>query len=127
MKRMNPLHNLNTIVEVMSSTGEYFDETRYSGRSTALALNYISQAILHPYTPVKVIDHESVKGVRASVQMNTRLVRIIQDMIATLKLQHFATSPRDGTITFGTPSSCIPAPPAPLPTSMWEPTPRRTY
>jgi len=102
---MNPLHDVGLIANTIQMTGEYFDQSRRSGRSTALALTYISQAILHPYKPIIVVDHEQHKGVRASVAMNVALIHKIADMVAALKLQHFTFSTRDGTITFGTPVS----------------------
>lgn len=61
MSKLNPLHTPEMIAQVISTTGEYFDPKRGSGRSTALALHYISNAIEHPLTPIRIKDHHEVK------------------------------------------------------------------
>lgn len=41
MTRMNPLHTAEIVAQHTRVTGEYFDQTRGTGRSTALALKFL--------------------------------------------------------------------------------------
>lgn len=82
MSKLNPLHTPEMIAQVISTTGEYFDPKRGSGRSTALALHYISNAIKHPLTPIIINDHHD------SVQADRQLAEIVKMMIFKLELKH---------------------------------------
>ena len=70
------------IAQVINTTGEYFDPKRGSGRSTALALHYISNAIEHPLTPIIIKDHHD------SVHADRQLAEIVKMMIFKLELKH---------------------------------------
>ncbi len=82
MSKLNPLHTPEMIAYVISTTGEYFDSKRGSGRSTALALHYISDAIGHPRVPIRIKDHHD------SVQADRQLAEIVKMMISKLELKH---------------------------------------
>ena len=82
MSKLNPLHTLEMIERVISTTGEYFDPKRGSGRSTALALHYISNAIERPLTPIIIKDHID------SGDAHRRLAEIVKMMIFKLELKH---------------------------------------
>ena len=82
MSKLNPLHTPEMIAQVISITGEYFDPKRGSGRSTVLALRYISNAIEHPLTPIIIKDHHD------SVQADRQLAEIVKMMIFKLELKH---------------------------------------
>ena len=82
MSKLNPLHTPEMIAQVISATGEYFDPKRCSGRSTALALHYISNAIERPLTPIRIKDHHD------SVQADRQLAEIVKIMIFKLELKH---------------------------------------
>ena len=82
MSKLNPLHTPEMIAQVISTTGEYFDPKCGSGRSTALALRYISDAIGHPRVPIRIKDHHD------SVQADRQLMENVKMMIFKLKLKH---------------------------------------
>ena len=82
MSKLNPLHTPEMIAQVISATGEYFDPKRGSGRSTALALRYISDAIEHPRAPIRIKDHHD------SAQADRQLTEIVKMMIFKLELKH---------------------------------------
>ena len=82
MSKLNPLHTPEMIAQVISTTGEYFDPKRGSGRSTALALRYISAAIEHPRVPIRIEDHHD------SVDADRHLAEIVKMMIFKLELKH---------------------------------------
>lgn len=82
MSKLNPLHTPEMIAQVISTTGEYFDPKRGSGRSTALALHYISNAIEHPLTRIIIKDHID------SGEAHRRLAEIVKMMIFKLGLKH---------------------------------------
>ena len=82
MSKLNPLHTPEMIAQVISTTGEYFDPKCGSGRSTALALRYISDAIEHPRAPIRIRDHHD------SVQADRQLVENVKMMIFKLELKH---------------------------------------
>ena len=82
MSKLNPLHTPEMIAQAISTTGEYFDPKRGSGRSTALALHYISNAIEHPLTPIRIKDHHD------SVQADRLLAENVKMMIFKLELKH---------------------------------------
>lgn len=82
MSKLNPLHTPEMIAQVISTTGEYFDSKWGSGRSTALALRYISDAIGHPRVPIRIMDHHN------SVQADRLLAENVKMMIFKLELKH---------------------------------------
>ena len=82
MSKLNPLHTPEMIAQVISTTGEYFDPKRGSGRSTALALHYISNAIERPLTPIIIKDHHD------SVDADRQLAENVKMMIFKLELKH---------------------------------------
>lgn len=82
MSKLNPLHTPEMIAQVISATDEYFDPKRGSGRSTALALRYISDAIENPRAPIRIKDHHD------SVQADRLLAEIVKKMIFKLELKH---------------------------------------
>lgn len=82
MSKLNPLHTPEMIAQVISATGEYFDPKRGSGRSTALALRYISDAIEHPRTPIKIKDHHD------SIEADRHLAELVKKMVFKLELKH---------------------------------------
>jgi hypothetical protein len=82
MSKLNPLHTPEMIAQVISTTGEYFDPKRGSGRSTALALHYISDAIELPRAPIRIKDHYD------SAQADRHLAETVKMMIFKLELKH---------------------------------------
>ena len=82
MSKLNPLHTPEMIAQVISATGEYFDPRRQRGRSTALALRYISDAIEHPRAPIRIKDHHG------SVLADRQLAENVKMMIFKLELKH---------------------------------------
>jgi hypothetical protein len=82
MSKLNPLHTPEMIAQVISTTGEYFDPKRGSGRSTALALHYISDAIELPRAPIRIKDHYD------SAQADRLLAENVKMMIFKLELKH---------------------------------------
>ena len=82
MSKLNPLHTPEMIAQVISTTGEYFDPKRGSGRSTALALHYISNAIEHPRAPIRIKDHHD------SLEADRKLAESVKKMILKLELKH---------------------------------------
>lgn len=95
MTRINPLHNPDTIIKQMEMTGEYPDAERRTGRSTAIALRIIAEAIANPYAVIHVRDHEDNKV------NNIALTREINVMCFKLGLEHFVTNLPLCTVTFG--------------------------
>lgn len=69
-------------MRMIAATGDYFDPKRGSGRSTALALHYISNAIEHPRAPIRIKDHHD------SVQADRLLAENVKMMIFKLDLKH---------------------------------------
>ena len=82
MSKLNPLHTPEMIMRVIAATGDYFDPKWGSGRSTALALHYISNAIEHPRAPIRIKDHHD------SREADRKLAEIVEMMILKLELKH---------------------------------------
>ncbi|QHJ82048.1 MAG: hypothetical protein [Bacteriophage sp.] len=55
--KLHPLHEPEALLQGMLASREYPSRVRRTGRSTALALTYIAQAIASPYTPIPLRDH----------------------------------------------------------------------
>lgn len=58
MSKLHPLHEPEALLQGMLASREYPDMVRGTGRSTALALKYIAEAIETPYQPVRLRDHQ---------------------------------------------------------------------
>lgn len=82
------------IYEHLLATGEYLGARR-TGRSTAMALSYIAQAMKTPGVPVYVHDHWD------SSAAHTLLLRRVEDVIERLELKHFKIVYTDLYIQFG--------------------------
>lgn len=67
-------------------------EHRSSGRSTAMALRYISEALLSPNTPIRVRDHHD------NLHADKYLLVRCQDIVEKMGLQFFAFSKEHRTI-----------------------------
>lgn len=81
--KLHPLHTPEMISGWISSTGEYPDQTRRTGRSTAIALNTIADAMNKPFTWIQVKDHHD------SVGADENLLALIMDIIDRIGLGHF--------------------------------------
>lgn len=126
MSKLHPLHTVEMITTMIGDTGEYFDQNRRTGRSTALALKYIADAYAKPYTPIKVIDHEQSNGMPATMDSNRVLSLKVFSMIDALGLKHFRCNGSQHTVTFGLPSQTPvkPTQAAPVKTQQSPPAPR---
>ena len=71
----------------------HVDQKRCSGRTTAMALKFISQAIQNPNTPVKISDHY------ATIDMANYMLSTIMYLVSKLELKHFKYNKKDLTIT----------------------------
>lgn len=93
-RKLHPLHTAEMIAQRVLNTGEYPDPERGTGRTTELALMYLSRAIRHPHTAIDVRDHHD------SNASHRALVRLIHDMARALNLAFIITSESSLTITF---------------------------
>lgn len=96
-KRINPLHSIDLLVQQMVQTGCYPDPERCTGRSTALALQHIAEAIRNPYTWINTVDHLP----QQTLFLQERMADECRSMIQRLGLQYFVF--RKGQICFGNP------------------------
>lgn len=85
----NPLHT----EELRNSP--HYSVTRRTGRTTAIALRIIAQAIEHPYEPQEIRDHVDLPGAHKN------LVYTIADMINRLDLKEMYVSIGRATLMFG--------------------------
>jgi hypothetical protein len=92
-RRLHPLHSVNMVLDDIRRTGCYFDERRGTGRTTALALQYIAAAISNPFCSILIRDHHG------STQSDRMLVHVCRQMVHTLGLYEFHFT--EGTICFG--------------------------
>ena len=81
--KLHPLHSAEKVALFVKSTGEYFPETRGTGRTTVQALRAIAYAIEHPGDQLYPQDHNGTGTA------NRELVRVIRRMVEALNLQHF--------------------------------------
>lgn len=102
LKRLNPLHKAKFLDQHVRNTGTYFPEARRTGRTTALALGYISQAIRKPHQWIDVRDHEDTRCQHES------LTRLCTEMIWKLGLEHFIAQGSRCRIAFGQPDMHAP-------------------
>lgn len=68
---------------------------RRTGRSTAYALRLISDAILQPGQPIRIIDHYGTH------EANRMLATMIMDIIEKTGLQYLTINRANLTLTFG--------------------------
>lgn len=81
-------------INYMNRVIGYYDTDRMSGRSTALALKFISQAILIPNTPIKVYDH-----LPNQLKKDTdRMIKTCLQLAQKLELKYFSGNKQSGTI-----------------------------
>ena len=90
--RPHPLHTPEFIADVVKATGRYPGD-RYTGRSTAIALRLIAEAIESPRKPIPIRDHYGTS------LADRYLRQAMQDMVDKLDLKHMVFT--DTTITFG--------------------------
>ena len=81
---MSPLHPLHQEewYEQQGEQGIQADPERYTGRTTAIALRIIHDAISNPEQLIDIIDHTPYR------QSDKYLAKIIQWMIESLELRH---------------------------------------
>lgn len=103
MSKLHPLHTVEMITTMIRDTGEYFDQNRRTGRSTALALKYIADAISNPYKPIRIVDHAQPNGMPATCEMNRHLARMVFDIVRHLRYEHMLCNCNECTLTFGRP------------------------
>lgn len=76
--RLHPLHTPEWLFDVMRSSGEYPDTSRATGRTEALALEYVCRAMCNPYQTIDVHDHHGTRA--ASVELMHRIRRIVDKL-----------------------------------------------
>lgn len=86
----HPLHD----AEFLSKIGEKHSDRR-TGRSTAYAFRLISEAILHPGKPIRIIDHYGTH------ESNRMLANMILEIIAKTNLKYLTINQANLTLTFG--------------------------
>lgn len=93
--KLHPLHSPEMIMDYMLNTGEYWPQERCTGRSTALALEYLAKAIRNPGVRFHVRDHHD------STVAHRCLATVVRDFAIMLGLEHMQFT--GGTIMFGAP------------------------
>lgn len=88
----HPLHSADFIERYRDFAGEPLQERR-TGRSTALALKYIAEAIQNPRKPVQIKDHHD------SALAHRRLFQVTREMVKRLDLQNMVFHEFRGTVT----------------------------
>jgi len=86
----HPLHD----AEFLEMIGKK-NPCRRTGRSTAYAFRYISEAIINPNTPIRIIDHYRTH------EANRMLAQMIGDIIQKTGLKHMTINGAELTLTFG--------------------------
>ncbi len=104
-KKLHPLHSPKFIFDFMRSTGEYFPAERGTGRTTALALRIIAQAIEDPHREYPIVDHQD------TIIANRSLAERVNAMVSCLGLAHITVKPVACTICFGERVDVAPMPP----------------
>lgn len=92
---LHPLHTAECVADYVRSTGEYFDVTRRTGRSTMQALRLLASAIESPRLPVPITDH------RGTLQADRALMSMMKDMVDVLGLREMYFNLGNMTVTFG--------------------------
>lgn len=79
-----PLHPLHEEVwyEEQGEQGIQADPDRHTGRTTALALRIIHDAIINPHQKIDIIDHTAYR------RADKHLAHQVADMVGMLQLQH---------------------------------------
>lgn len=90
----HPLHTVEFVASCLVMTGRYPGDRR-TGRTTALALQYIAKAIQEPRKWHEPKDHHD------SLMMREHLTALCRDMVNKLGLEGFVF--RKGAMTFGLP------------------------
>lgn len=85
----HPLHD----AEFLAINKENISD-RKTGRSTAYAFRLISEAILHPGKPIRIIDHYGTH------EANRMLAKMIFDIIKKTGLQYLTINNASLTLTF---------------------------
>lgn len=93
---MHPLHDDRFIAALhRDATG---DLRRRTGRSTAKAMQLLSDAILNPGKMIVINDHDIPDGHRSRYARASDVRRMMQDMVKVLGLEHMQFT--DQTVTF---------------------------
>ena len=95
MKRINPLHTIEFLVDQMRSSGCYPDIERCTGRTTAIALRTIASALERPHEVVHFRDHHD------TVAASRDLAHMIVGMVAAIGLKHLHVNTHECKIVFG--------------------------
>lgn len=90
--KLHPLHTPEWVARYVLEKGEYPGE-RFTGRSTALALRVIAEAIENPGKKVLIRDHVNLH------RANNHLRGTVQEFVRKLGLRHFVFT--EDTIKFG--------------------------
>jgi hypothetical protein len=85
-RKLHPLHEPEALLQGMLANQEYPDRLRRTGRSTALALQYIAKAIQEPYSPVLLRDHTHLHS--ETYRCRSWFAAYVVDMTRALQLQH---------------------------------------
>jgi len=86
---MHPLHD----AEFIAMIGENNSDRR-TGRSTAYAFRLISEAILHPEKPIRIVDHYGTH------EANRMLAKMIMHIVERTELQCLTINQANLTLTF---------------------------
>jgi hypothetical protein len=93
MMRYNRLIGLKQELEFLESGID--SQGRMQGKTTALCLKYLSEAISNPGFPVKIEDHRA-----DLIGANRSILRRIKEIIKALDLKFIEINPRNNTIVF---------------------------
>ena len=93
-RKLHPLHTPEFLDQQVRTSGHYADTTRCTGRTTAIALSLIAQAIDNPNEAVRIVDHA---GTRPA---HDHLARQILSICEALRLEHMQVRPKALTLTF---------------------------
>lgn len=90
---LHPLHTPEFVANYIAYGGGHPQERR-TGRSTALALKYIAEAIENPRQPVQIRDHHDV------LRAHRDLFERVREMVRQLGLEHMVFREHGNTVTF---------------------------
>lgn len=93
-RKLHPLHTPEFLHQQTLETGCYADTTRCTGRTTAIALRAIAEAIDNPHKSIHYRDHHLTNA--ADMHLGMR----IEDICKALRLEHMQIRPKQGTLTF---------------------------
>ena len=86
----HPLHDAEFLAMIGQENAD-----RRTGRSTAYAFRLISEAILHPGQPIRIVDHYGTH------EANKMLANMTWGIIKKTGLQHLSINQANLTLTFG--------------------------